>query len=198
MKAVAPTNQPLASGVSTTNELRDIKPPVEIPSGWEWVWWALGIAAALALAYLLWRYLRKSRAPVPLPPVPPHIRARQKLQEALALLNRPMEFVVAVSDAIRHYLEERFDFRAPERTTEEFMRELQQTDLLSASQKESLASFLQRCDLVKFAKYEPSQAELLHLHEAALRLVTETEPSEPIVETSAPQAATTGQTPAPT
>ena len=25
-----------------TNELRDIKPPVVIPSGWQWVWWIAG------------------------------------------------------------------------------------------------------------------------------------------------------------
>src|SRR6266403_484545 len=27
--------------LSVTNDLRDIKPPVEIPSGWEWLWWTL-------------------------------------------------------------------------------------------------------------------------------------------------------------
>jgi hypothetical protein len=58
------------------------------------------------------------------------------------------------------YLEERFDFHAPERTTEEFLYELQATELLTRDQKESLAEFLKRCDLVKFAKYEPREPEL--------------------------------------
>ena len=74
------------------------------------------------------------------------------------------------------YLEERFQFRAPERTTEEFLRELDGTDLLLPDQKESLGNFLASCDLVKFAKYEPGENELRELHGSAVRLVEETEP----------------------
>jgi hypothetical protein len=81
-----------------------------------------------------------------------------------------------VSDTARAYLEERFNFRAPERTTEEFLRELGGTDLLAKEQKESLGQFLQSCDLVKFAKYEPGEKELRELHGAAVKLVEETEP----------------------
>jgi hypothetical protein len=47
---------------------------------------------------------------------------------------------------------------------------------LTASQKLSLADFLAGCDLIKFAKYEPAEVGLRALHEAALRLVNETEP----------------------
>jgi hypothetical protein len=110
------------------------------------------------------------------PVIPPHVRARQRLQEALALIGRPREFCILVSDTVRLYLEERFDFRAPERTTEEFLHELRGTELLTRDQKESLGEFLNRCDLVKFAKYEPRQPELQDLHGSALRLVEETEP----------------------
>ena len=56
------------------------------------------------------------------------------------------------------------------------MRELNATDLLSPEQKESLGQFLESCDLVKFAKYEPRENELRGLHSSALRLVEETEP----------------------
>jgi hypothetical protein len=111
--------------------------------------------------------------------IPPHVRARQKLEEALALIGQPREFCILVSDTIRQYLEERFDFHAPERTTEEFLHELQGTNLLLPDQKESLSEFLKRCDLVKFARYEPREPELRDLHAAALRLVEETEPATP-------------------
>jgi hypothetical protein len=76
----------------------------------------------------------------------------------------------------RTYLEERFTFHAPERTTEEFLRELAGTNLLLPEQKESLGNFLASCDLVKFAKYEPGENELRELHGSAVRLVEETEP----------------------
>jgi hypothetical protein len=110
------------------------------------------------------------------PIIPPHVRAKQKLQEALGLLGQPREFCIMVSDTIRYYLEERFTFRAPERTTDEFLYELRQTELLTPDQKESLGEFLKRCDLVKFARYEPGEPELRDLHDSALRLVEETEP----------------------
>ena len=84
-----------------------------------------------------------------------------------------------MSDTTRTYLEERFDFRAPERTTEEFLRELSGTDLLAREQKDSLGNFLASCDLVKFAKYEPGENELRGLHSSALRLVEETASSTP-------------------
>ena len=97
-------------------------------------------------------------------------------RSALSLISEPKAFSIAVSGAIRVYLEERFDFHAPERTTEEFLYELQGTNLLTMEQKQSLADFLASCDLIKFAKYEPTETELRGLHAAALRLVNETEP----------------------
>jgi hypothetical protein len=161
---------------AANNVLRDIKPPVEIPSGWEWLWWVLGAAAAGALLYFAWRHWRRRRVQAALvPPVPAHVRARKRLEEALALLAQPKPFCTLVSDTIRVYLEERFEFRAPERTTEEFLYELQGSQLLLPGQKDSLGGFLERCDLVKFAQYEPGEPELRELHASALRLVEETE-----------------------
>ena len=124
-----------------------------------------------------------------MPPVPPHVRAKQKLAEALAIIGQPKEFCIMVSDTLRWYLEERFDFHAPERTTEEFLNELRDTELLTRDQKDSLVEFLNRCDLVKFARYEPGEPELRDLHAAAVRLVEETEPP-PATETSAPLTGT--------
>ena len=170
-----------AAAVST-NALRDIKPPVEIPTGWVWAFWVVGASLLAAIAYFAWRYWQKRRTQIAIPPIiPPHVRAKQKLEAALGLLGQPREFCIMVSDTIRYYLEERFTFRAPERTTEEFLYELRQTDLLTPDQKESLGEFLKSCDLVKFARYEPGEPELRDLHASALRLVEETEPApEPI------------------
>jgi len=160
-----------------TNALRDIKPPLDIPNPWLWVWCGLGALILAALLFWAWRYSRKRQAETPPAPIiPAHVRARQRLAEALALIGQPKEFCTAVSNTARWYLEERFDFRAPERTTEEFLYELQSTDLLTRDQKDSLREFLNRCDLVKFARYEPREPELHDLHDAALRLVDETEP----------------------
>ncbi len=171
------------SVVTNATDIRDIKPPVEIVSAWAWLWWVLAALVLAVVIFALWRWWRKRQAQALfVPPVPAHIRAKQKLAEALALIAQPKPFCIAVSDTARYYLEERFEFRAPERTTEEFLYELQRTDLLTPDQKASLGEFLQSCDLVKFAKYEPGEPELRDLHGSAVRLVEETEPvTEPAV-----------------
>jgi hypothetical protein len=158
-------------------DIRDIKPPMEIAGSYAWLWWVLLAIGVVLAALLLWYWLKHRKLNVaPPPPIPAHVRARQKLHDALALITQPKPFVIAVSDTARAYLEERFDFHAPERTTEEFLRELAGTKLLLPDQKESLGQFLASCDLVKFAKYEPGESELRELHSSALRLVDETEP----------------------
>ena len=166
-----------------TDDIRKLKPPVDIADPWFWVWLTLAVLAAAALAWFAWRWWQRRQAVAAnLPPIPPEDRARTRLQQALDLLDQPKPFCVAVSDALRHYLEERFNFRAPERTTEEFVTELRATFLLYPEQKKILGEFLTHCDLVKFARHEPGRPELMDLHRAALRLIQETEnlpPTEP-------------------
>ena len=171
------TNQ--TSSLRVANDIRDIKPPIEISDGLAWLWWVLATLATVVVAVLIWRWWRTRKANIVLPAsIPAHLRAKQRLEAALALISQPKEFCILVSDTIRCYLEERFKFRAPERTTEEFLRELGGTDLLTGEQKESLGGFLESCDLVKFAKYEPGENELRELHGSAVKLVEETKPTE--------------------
>ena len=170
-----PSTGPAVASVLVTNDIRPIRPPVPIANPWVWFWWGLALAlVAAAVAAGWWWRRRKHLAPPPVPVIPPHVRAKQKLAEALLHLSDPRVFCIAVSDAVRWYLEERFDFHAPERTTEEFLLELRDTHHLTTSQKQSLAAFLESCDLVKFARYEPTEAALRELHESACRLVDET------------------------
>jgi hypothetical protein len=171
-----------------TNDIHGIKPPVTIPMSWIWVLViiAVTIGTMAGAALLIWWLLRKKAIAVPpIPIIPPHERARRKLQETLAMIGEPRPFCILVSDTIRLYLEERFTFHAPDRTTEEFLHELQATDLLLPDQKQSLGEFLSVCDMVKFAKYEPGPPELQALHDSAVRLVDETEP-QPVTPETAP------------
>jgi hypothetical protein len=159
-----------------TNDIRGIKPPVEIPYEWLWLWITLAVVFLIAAAVTSWLILRKKQAVIPLPPpVPPHVRAKQRLAEALPFLSDPNRFCTLVADAARLYLEERFRLRAPERTTEEFLAELRTSPHLTLDQKQSLGAFLESCDLVKFARFEPTETALRQLHDAALRLVDETQ-----------------------
>ncbi len=156
-------------------DIRDIKGLVPLPHGWWWLWLLLAFVA-LAVAFWLWKRRQPGVSAFVAPPPTPYevaIRELRRLREE----NLPVEeFYTRLSDVVRQYLEGQMGLRAPERTTEEFLYELQETNLLTPDQKESLGEFLKRCDLVKFAKYEPGPPELHDLHDSAMRLVEETEP----------------------
>lgn len=174
-----------AATASATNDIRGVKDPVEVPFDWAayqgYFWVAAFIIAAIVIA--IWKgALRRLRQHLwanafkkPEPKIPPHVRARRRLHAALRYISDPRLFCFEVSETLRVYLEERFKLRAPERTTEEFLVELQTSHSLNTEQKESLARFLESCDLVKFARFEPSESALRELHESALRLVDETQ-----------------------
>ena len=169
---LASSNSPALSAT----DLRGIKAPVAIPNTWLWIGCAMGLVLLAALAWWIWRR-RRQRKNIPQPEIVilPQDKARAKLREALDLLDQPRPFCILVSDTIRVYLEERFRLRAPERTTEEFLEELQSSALLNFDQKRALGEFLMSCDLVKFARYEPGRGELQGIYDAAIRLVEETQ-----------------------
>jgi hypothetical protein len=174
---IIPAQSPAATNAAPPAFRDAIKPLIAIPNFWLWVICIAGILVLAVAAWFFWRWWRKKAATLRLaPPVPPHVHARRMLEYALSLISEPKPFSTAVSGAIRVYLEQRFQFRAPDRTTEEFLYELQESNLLTSEQKQSLAEFLASCDLIKFAKYEPMEVELRALHASALRLVNETEP----------------------
>ena len=177
-----PADATNAVGQGEIPDIRGLKDLADIPTGHEWVGWLLAIVAVLVvtgvIAWLVRRQLAKRSAELaPPPPPPPHVVAWDRLQRALGLIHEADRFCVEVSLIIRDYLEQRFDLHAPDRTTEEFLFELQSSQRLADGHKQLLADFLGACDMVKFAKAQPPEQELRELHEAASRLVGETQPS---------------------
>jgi hypothetical protein len=81
------------------------------------------------------------------------------LSKKLIELGRYREFYDSISDLIRRYVESRFNIRAPEQTTEEFLQNVRHSIALS-KHTSLLEEFLRGCDLVKFACYEPSFKEV--------------------------------------
>jgi len=87
---------------------------------------------------------------------------------------------VALSAIVRHYLEQRYEIRAPELTSEEFLQVATARPELSADHRGLLCSFLERCDRVKFAGYRPDADESLATLKAARGFVEDTRLREPI------------------
>lgn len=179
-----PPLPPFSSAAAGTNSLpsglRDVKGLEIIPSGWAW---AGRIALALVLAGLGWwawqRWQKRAASGAAEPAIPPAKIARDRLREALALIDQPQPFCFAITEIIRTYLEGQFGLRATEQTTEEFLESLQDSLALDQGHKRVLEDFLTRCDLVKFGQGEPEYHELEVLHQSALRLVEETEFARP-------------------
>ena len=108
------TNLTTTATAPIANDIHDIKLPVEITDGWTWFWWSLFALIILLAVYLLWRWKNRGVNVVLPPPIPAHVRAKKQLNAALTLIAQPKPFVIAVSDAARTYLEERFNFHAPD------------------------------------------------------------------------------------
>jgi hypothetical protein len=172
---------PAPGGAADTNsaELRGIKGPVEIPNSYAWIAWLLGALILGAILWKLWqKYRKKTVAAKPAIVIPAHRKAKDRLRTASELMSDPYAFCSLVSNVVRSYIEDRFNLHAPDRTTEEFMDELRVSTQLHADHKRLLEEFLTQCDLVKFARHEPTVPELQALLDAALRFVDETTVTE--------------------
>jgi hypothetical protein len=151
-------------------DIRDIKGLVPVPhDGW-WLWLALAAAVAGGVAWWLWKRRQPAAVAAPLTLPSP-------LEIALAALQRlrqdepPVEeFYTRLSDIVRHYIEDQFGLRAPERTTEEFLAEA----TLPAEHMQSLGAFLAEADLVKFARHRPGKQDMERAFGAAEKFVCDT------------------------
>jgi hypothetical protein len=84
------------------------------------------------------------------------------------------DWFVELSSIVRTYLERRYEIRAPELTTEEFLLVATARPELDDDHRTMLSEFLDRCDRVKFAGYRPEADESLATLAAARRFVDDT------------------------
>lgn len=152
-------------GADDTGDIREIRGPYWIAVGvMTIVLWGLVLLALALLIYFAVRRLRRRDPSAPAdvsgpPPKPAHEIALEALArlEATGLLERGevKEYHIAVSDILRRYVEARFHVAALEMTTWEIVEGLQRVEA-STDFREGLRGFLDRCDLVKFAKVRPN------------------------------------------
>ena len=138
-----------------------------IRSPWRkgWILWSAGgaaLAAAVVLLVCRKRRREKAMAEERKSPLETALAALDQLEkDDLVAKGELKEYYSRVSSILREYVEGRYGLQAPERTTEEFMEDLRRdSGTLSKEQKSLLEKFLMHCDLVKFAKFEPSADEV--------------------------------------
>ncbi|MCD6486201.1 MAG: hypothetical protein J7K35_02590 [Syntrophobacterales bacterium] len=172
----APPQSDVTNMATTTEDIRDIRGPVNIP--WPW-WWAVYTGSGILLFLLIWGIWKLTKRNRILRTKLACETAFEQLERARALMvpGKAEVFSVAVSDAIRTYVEKRFDLSATRHTTEEFMRSLTtgSKDSLDAYRKE-LQDFLTHCDLAKFARYLLSIEQMEAMHASAWQFVEKTKP----------------------
>ena len=159
--------------------LRDIKSPVSFPPNYLLLAVILILLAVAALFFLI-RFLISNRKKRPVPAIakPAHVAAYEALEalrkKELPQRGRIKEYYYELSDIVRHYIEKRFNVRAPEMTTEEFLYALGSSDDLLKEHRDALNGFLHHCDLVKYAKYGPTLVEIDDAFGAAKELIDQT------------------------
>jgi low affinity Fe/Cu permease len=122
-------------------EFKDIKQPIEEPIGWSDIWpWLLGIVLLALVIYLLKKYVFNAKP-------------KQQLWQS----GKIKEYQSEISEIIRRYAENRFNFIALELATHEILSELKSH--LNAEQLANIGTLLQRADLAKFAKSKPNNSE---------------------------------------
>lgn len=139
---------------------------IPLPQWWQNPWViAAGIVVALALLWVLAKFLRRPGRPVAVAVVPagppPHEDALRRLAELRSRMNSLSGYQLAidVSDILRDYMSARFQLPIRYQTTREFLDAAAANPVLDASQREEVAVFLGFCDLVKFARRPANPSE---------------------------------------
>lgn len=150
----------------------DLKPPVGslvplmgLEGGGSAGWVLLGVVVVTVGGYWGWFFWRGRRQPeVKKSPFEIASLRLEKLKASPRPSPGEMDaFFVQLSAIVRHYLEDRFKIRAPEKTTEEFLEEAVSSPELTAEHRGFLFRFLEFSDQVKFARHQPS---LQHVDQA--------------------------------
>jgi hypothetical protein len=173
-------NAAAAAAAAAAQDIRDIRGPIAIPSAWPTL---LVVAAAVALAIALglaayWIVRRVKRAQTKTPAE----LALERLERARALAREghAAELAAELSDAVREYVQARFELRAPHLTTEEFLYDLLAVeDSPVAAHRESLSDFLGACDLAKFARFALDEEHMRAMVDAAASFVRATDAPRP-------------------
>lgn len=165
--------QQLAAGVEIEKQRREqMKRKRELP------WY--GLAVLLVVALLTWLIMRlrslfsrqRGRRPGWIDPRRHALDLLRELEEERLPDRRLFDpFYVRLTRIVRQYIEQRFELRAPERTTQEFLSELVHQSHFDSSMQQLLSHFLMEADLVKFAKVEPTCDECRGAIEAARKVI---------------------------
>ena len=152
--------------IDTTRGLTDIKMPYSAPLTLKEVTpYILGILLLGAIIFLALYSIKRKKKNKPFfalpvkPKEPPHVIALRELDriksEKIWQKDKTKQYYSEITDVLRTYIEDRFEIRAMEQTTDEILDSFRYSkDLINEKNYRNLSQILSVADLVKFAKYK--------------------------------------------
>ena len=156
--------------ILAAEEFHDITGPVDYFLLQPWMIFC-AVAAVLLLAGLTYWLVKRWRSrPVVVPT--PRLRALDLLARAETEIEKltPYQFSIRVSDILRRYVTEQYELPVTRQTSVEFLNALAATSF-TGDEQTLLTDFLNRCDLIKFARYDATREDSRLLLDEAERFV---------------------------
>jgi hypothetical protein len=175
LNPIVPT-QPMPTPAATPlrDVVHDIAPPVDVFPYPRWmVITAIAVAAVLfiLLTWFVVAWIRRRPGPPPLSPEDIALRELAKLK-AKAPEAEPYQFSVAVSDVLRTFIgDAKFRLPATRLTSPEFLAAISNSVMFTEDDRTLLGHFLEKCDLIKFARMDATSSDNTELVESALAFV---------------------------
>lgn len=165
-------------------DIRDVKAPLTVPPDYTFYYFLGGVLSLLLLVVLaIYIYLKKFKKEdipffAPPPPRPAHEVAYEALQaldkEKLLESGEVKLYYIKISEIIRTYLSRRYEIDVLEMTTFELLLNLREVVDIEEENVELIQDFLNKCDLVKFAKYIPTEDDTQSIMPLATKIVDNT------------------------
>ena len=152
-------------------QYHEIAPPVDYSFLPTWAIFLASLVGLCLIGLIVW-LLKRRRTPA-LPPKTPREIALEELEriaDEIEITNA-YQFSIRVSDILRRYVTNQYALPVTRQTSVEFLTALARSKSFSANEKSLLEDFLNRCDLIKFARYEATSADSQLLLEEATRFV---------------------------
>ena len=151
--------------------LPDIAPPVNYSLVPPWMIFVGSLVVLTIIGLAIWygrRFFRKKQVTLS-----PRERALAALSEIESEVERiaPYQFSIRVSNILRRYVVEQFDLPMTRQTSVEFLNAIASAPNFGDEEKALLADFLNRCDLIKFARYEATTEDSRLLLDEARQFV---------------------------
>jgi hypothetical protein len=151
-------------GAPSLANLEPMLPPRSVPQNFAIGWLIASVLVVLLAIVGVVALRRRKRRPVE----PRRQTPEEIAQAALALLlaeNLPgrgliKEFYLRLTGIVRQYVEDTTGIRAPEQTTEEFLRDMRSREAFPPERSARLAEFLEAADLIKYAGQQPQEGQI--------------------------------------